>query len=119
MLAFGNQEKNSSRSGSVQPVFRFRSDSAYSICSSCESAWLISGIDLAAALRVRPLSLADELAVDVGERVSGAEYLATTSTLNLEVGRTPGAELPGAVERALLLVAGEAGSAAVVATMPR
>ena len=44
-------------------------------------------------------------------------------TLNLEVGRTPGAELPGAVERALLLATGEqalpeADSTAVVATMP-
>jgi transcription-repair coupling factor (superfamily II helicase) len=58
-------------------------------------------------VRVKPLALPEELRVDLGERVPGGEYLPTTSTLNLEVGRTPGAELPGAVERALLLVAGE------------
>jgi transcription-repair coupling factor (superfamily II helicase) len=74
-------------------------------------------------VRVRPLALPEALRVDLGERVPGAQYLPTTSTLNLQVGRTPGTELPGAVERALLRAAGEqdaprAGSAAVVATMP-
>jgi transcription-repair coupling factor (superfamily II helicase) len=74
-------------------------------------------------VRVRPLALSEALVVDLGERVPGAGYLPTTSTLNLEVGRTLGAELPGAVERALLLAAGEpdvpeTGSASVVATMP-
>jgi transcription-repair coupling factor (superfamily II helicase) len=73
-------------------------------------------------VRIRPLALAEKFVVDLGERVPGAEYLPTTSTLNLEVGRTPGAELPGAVEGALRLAVGEqdapeAGSAAVVATM--
>jgi transcription-repair coupling factor (superfamily II helicase) len=58
-------------------------------------------------VRVKPLALPEELRVDLGERVPGGEYLPTTSTLNLEVGRTPGAELPRAVERALLLAAGE------------
>jgi transcription-repair coupling factor (superfamily II helicase) len=74
-------------------------------------------------VRLRPLALPEALRVDLGERVPGVEYLPTTSTLNLEVGRTPGAELPGTVERALLLAAGEQddrepGPAAVVATMP-
>jgi len=68
-------------------------------------------------VRVKPLLLPEELVVDLGERVPGATYLPTTSTLNLETGRTPGVDLPGSVERALLLAAGEAGSTAVVATM--
>ncbi|HEY7661266.1 MAG TPA: transcription-repair coupling factor [Actinomycetota bacterium] len=58
-------------------------------------------------VRITPLALPEALIVDVGERVPEARYLPATSTLNLEVGRTPGTELPGTVERGLLLAVGE------------
>jgi hypothetical protein len=47
--------------------------------------------------------------------VSGARYLRTTATLNLDIGRVPDAELPGLVERGMVRAMGED---EVVATMP-
>ena len=52
--------------------------------------------------------------IDLAERVPGARYLRTTGTLNLEIGRLPGSELPGLVERGLVRAMGED---EVVATM--
>ena len=51
---------------------------------------------------------------DLRERVPGARYLRTTQTLNLDIGRVPGSELPSLVERGLVRAMGED---EVVATM--
>jgi transcription-repair coupling factor (superfamily II helicase) len=66
-------------------------------------------------VRLKPLELPDALELDLPERVPGARYLRTTATLNLDIGRVPGAELPGLVERGMVRAMGED---EVVATMP-
>jgi transcription-repair coupling factor (superfamily II helicase) len=58
-------------------------------------------------VRVKPLELAPALEVDLGERVPGATYHATTRTLNLEPDRIASAELPAWVEERLRLAAGD------------
>jgi transcription-repair coupling factor (superfamily II helicase) len=45
-------------------------------------------------VRVKPLDLPEPLEADLRERVPGARYLRTTQTLNLDIGRVPGSELP-------------------------
>jgi transcription-repair coupling factor (superfamily II helicase) len=65
-------------------------------------------------VRVRPLDLPEPLEADLRERVPGARYLRTTQTLNLDIGRVPGSELPSLVERGLVRAMGED---EVVATM--
>ena len=66
-------------------------------------------------VRLKPLELPEALELDLSERVPGARYLRTTATLNLDIGRVPGAELPGLVERGMVRAMGED---EVVATMP-
>jgi transcription-repair coupling factor (superfamily II helicase) len=66
-------------------------------------------------VRVRPLPLDEPLELDLATRVPGARYHRATVTLNLDLGRTAGAELPAAVERALLEATGDDRP---VATMP-
>jgi hypothetical protein len=66
-------------------------------------------------VRLKPLELPEALELDLAERVPGARYLRTTATLNLDIGRVPGAELPGLVERGMVRAMGED---EVVATMP-
>ncbi|RPJ14494.1 MAG: DEAD/DEAH box helicase, partial [Actinobacteria bacterium] len=66
-------------------------------------------------VRLKPLELPEALELDLSERVPGARYLGTTATLNLDIGRVPGAELPGLVERGMVRAMGED---EVVATMP-
>jgi len=65
-------------------------------------------------VRVKPLDLPEPIEHDLPERVPGARYLRTTSTLNLDIGRVPGSELPSLVERGLVRAMGED---EVVATM--
>jgi transcription-repair coupling factor (superfamily II helicase) len=65
-------------------------------------------------VRVRPLDLPEPLEADLREGVPGARYLRTTQTLNLDIGRVPGSELPSLVERGLVRAMGED---EVVATM--
>jgi transcription-repair coupling factor (superfamily II helicase) len=65
-------------------------------------------------VRVKPLDLPEPLEHDLRERVPGARYLRTTQTLNLDIGRVPGSELPSLVERGLVRAMGED---EVVATM--
>jgi transcription-repair coupling factor (superfamily II helicase) len=57
-------------------------------------------------VRVRPIELDPALQADLGARVPGATYHATTRTLNLDPERVAAAELPGWVEERLLLAAG-------------
>jgi transcription-repair coupling factor (superfamily II helicase) len=57
-------------------------------------------------VRIKPVTLPGSLEVDLGQRVPGASYHRTTSTLNLAPGRVAGADLPGWVERALVLATG-------------
>ena len=64
-------------------------------------------------VRIKPLELPEALEHDLAERV-GARYLRTTATLNLDIGRVPGSELPSLVERGLVRAMGEN---EVVATM--
>jgi transcription-repair coupling factor (superfamily II helicase) len=66
-------------------------------------------------VRLKPLELPEALELDLSDRVEGARYLRTTATLNLDIGRVPGAELPGLVERGMVRAMGED---EVVATMP-
>jgi transcription-repair coupling factor (superfamily II helicase) len=66
-------------------------------------------------VRLKPLELPEALELVLAERVPGARYLRTTATLNLDIGRVPGAELPGLVERGMVRAMGED---EVVATMP-
>jgi transcription-repair coupling factor (superfamily II helicase) len=63
-------------------------------------------------VRVRPLALAEALAVDLAERVPGASYHASTSTLNLRPERVAGAELPRWVEERIRAAVGAASVAA-------
>jgi transcription-repair coupling factor (superfamily II helicase) len=65
-------------------------------------------------VRVKPLDLPEPLEHDLRERVPGARYLRMTQTLNLDIGRVPGSELPSLVERGLVRAMGED---EVVATM--
>ena len=59
-------------------------------------------------VRLRPLQLPERLQLDVSQRVEGASYHRATQTLNVRSDRTmPGRELPGSVERALLLAVEE------------
>jgi transcription-repair coupling factor (superfamily II helicase) len=57
-------------------------------------------------VRVKPVTLPGSLEVDLGQRVPGATYHRTTGTLNLSPERVPSADLPGWVERALVLATG-------------
>ena len=57
-------------------------------------------------VRVKPISLPSSLEVDLGERVPGATFHATTRTLNLEPGRVAGADLPAWVEARVLEATG-------------
>ena len=65
-------------------------------------------------VRIKPLELPEALEHDLADRVEGARYLRTTATLNLDLGRVPGSELPSLVERGLVRAMGEN---EVVATM--
>ena len=65
-------------------------------------------------VRIKPLELPDALEHDLAERVPGARYLRTTSTLNLDPGRVPGSELPALVERGLVRAMGERETVATV-----
>ncbi len=58
-------------------------------------------------VRARPVEMAEWLLLDLGTRVPGASYHATTRTLNLEPKVMGGPELPGWVEDALLAAVGE------------
>jgi transcription-repair coupling factor (superfamily II helicase) len=58
-------------------------------------------------VRIRPISLPPSLEVDLGARVPGASYHATTRTLNLDPERVAGSELPSWVERQLLRATGQ------------
>jgi transcription-repair coupling factor (superfamily II helicase) len=53
-------------------------------------------------VRVKPVQLADALAVDLEDRVPGATYHAATGTLNLAPDRVPGADLPAWVEQQIV-----------------
>ncbi|MGZ8606533.1 MAG: transcription-repair coupling factor [Actinomycetota bacterium] len=57
-------------------------------------------------VRIKPLALPEALEVDVGARVPGATYHATTRTLNLEPDRVAGADLPAWIEERLLRASG-------------
>jgi transcription-repair coupling factor (superfamily II helicase) len=57
-------------------------------------------------VRVKPVALPSSLEVDLASRVPGAAYHRTTATLNLLPEKIPGTELPGWVERGLLVATG-------------
>jgi transcription-repair coupling factor (superfamily II helicase) len=59
-------------------------------------------------IRVRPVRLPGSLEADLPERVPGASYHRATATLNLAPERVPAADLPGWVERALVVATGGA-----------
>jgi transcription-repair coupling factor (superfamily II helicase) len=56
-------------------------------------------------VRITPLALPSSLEVDLGQRVPGATFHATTRTLNLEPERIAGADLPAWVEERLVRAA--------------
>ena len=58
-------------------------------------------------VRVKPLSIADALLLDLGERVPGATYHPATATLNLAPVRVFGPDLPDWVETRLREAVGE------------
>jgi hypothetical protein len=57
-------------------------------------------------VRITPLALPSSLEVDLGQRVPGATFHATTRTLNLEPERVAGADLPAWVEERLVRAGG-------------
>jgi len=58
-------------------------------------------------VRLKPVSLPESLSVDLGDRVPRATFHAATRTLNLAPEGVHGVDLPGWVERSLLVAAGE------------
>ena len=58
-------------------------------------------------VRIKPLVLSDAAEHELGRKVPGSSYHRTTATLNLDPDRVAGAELPGWVERHLVLATGE------------
>jgi transcription-repair coupling factor (superfamily II helicase) len=65
-------------------------------------------------VRVKPLGLTDAAEHELGRTVPGSSYHRTTATLNLDPDRVAGTELPGWVERHLLLATGEDASVASI-----
>jgi hypothetical protein len=57
-------------------------------------------------VRVKPVVLSEEDEAALRTRMPGATYHRTTATLNVQVARVAGAELPGRVEAALLSATG-------------
>ena len=58
-------------------------------------------------VRIKPLVLSDPAEHELGRTVPGSSYHRTTATLNLDPDRVAGSELPGWVERHLVLATGE------------